>query len=240
MIVPQQEFHIDHILAYTIQAGEILTNEIKLTDSKYRFLFMPHGPELYTWPLKSAGYLLLNQKIEHLILLYIQDQYPNKITVFEDSEWLIALWKEFIVINPNIEWSQVTHEIDPDILLQFNFLSIIKPINKISVIGIGKQTNQMEVFSEIKKICTNKKIWCIMYDSCSKHVSRDQARTTDEIALSNSVEKKEGTLIHKPRLANIFVKLLNKSSRPRLLWYVNSGDFGWSQDDTTSYACMVG
>ncbi len=48
MIVPQQEFHIDHILAYTIQAGDILTNEIKLTDPKYRNVFISHGPEIYT------------------------------------------------------------------------------------------------------------------------------------------------------------------------------------------------
>ncbi len=45
---PYQDYYIEQIAAYTIQAGEILVNEVGKTDPKYHRLFLPKGPDLYT------------------------------------------------------------------------------------------------------------------------------------------------------------------------------------------------
>lgn len=133
-IIQYQEETIEQILAYTIQAGEILTNEIKIRDAKYRRLFLPKGPELYTGPLKAAGYLLLDPNVNHVILVSNQSLYPDNITVFEDKEGIIFLGKKLFVDVLPFKKAKKTKKIDEEVLFQCNFLHILKNITTISVI----------------------------------------------------------------------------------------------------------
>jgi hypothetical protein len=45
---PYQEYFVQQIAAYTIQAGEILSKEVGETNPKYHRLVVPKGPDLYT------------------------------------------------------------------------------------------------------------------------------------------------------------------------------------------------
>jgi len=238
---PYQEYFIHQIAAYTIQAGEILSKEVGQTDPKYSRLFLPKGPDLYTWPLKTAGYLLLDPQIDHIILIEKQSKYPNEVTVFEESEWVIALGKQLSIVPIIVSNSRKTKKADMDMLMQLNFLTMLKQISKITILGIWIDMDISKVAQEIKTASKSKKIWTIYYDTCSDHIKREKARSIDEQAMRQILKRKTSDILPVHcRLANIFVMTLPQRAQPELIGYVNTWDFGWDQNKTTSYASLIG
>lgn len=237
---PYQDYYIHQIAAYTIQAGEILSKEVGQTEAKFRHMFLPQWPELYTGPLKAAWYLLLDPKIEHIILIHKQSKYPTEITLFEDGEWVVSFGKRFSVLPLDLPMTRKTTKIDTEALSQLNFLSIIKEISCITILWIGVDMNLMDIAKQIKSISKSKKIWIIYYDTCSINVDRGKARATDELAMRQILRKKATNLLGTwCRLANLFVMTLSQKAEPELIGYVNTWDFGWDQKRTTSYASLI-
>lgn len=237
---PQQEYYTQQIAAYTIQAGEILSNEVGQTTPKYRRLFLPKGHELYTWPLKAAWYLLLDPKVKHLILISKQSKYPDETTVLEEAEWILAFGHCFAVETPKIASSRITHKIDPEILAQLNFLTMLKEISSITVLGIWENQDFEDIAKQLKIFMKSPKTWVIYYDTCSEKVQREEARRIDELAMRDIFKRKSSKHTQLSCwLANLFVIGLPQRAEPDLLGYVNTWDFGGDQTKTTSYACLV-
>lgn len=238
---PHQEHIIEEVAAYTIQAGEILINELNEIEPKYRRLFLPKWPELYTGPLKAAWYLLLDFSVKHVILVTNQMKHPDNITLFTDKEGIIALGKTVSVKEIDFNNIKEVKEIDEEILFQCNFLRILKNITSISIVWIGENVKREVVIKEINNIIkSSEEIWIIFYDTCSTNIEQSISRSVDEKALKNIINKKVEDSKSNIRLANIFVKTLSSKTKPHLLGYVNTWDFDPMQKKITSYVCLVG
>ena len=237
---PYEPHYIDQIAAYAIQAGEILSKDVGEINAKYRHFFLPQWSELYTWPLKAAWYLLLHPDVDHIVLIYKQEKYPQHITIYQEAEGIVSFGYHFSVVWLPIKPAKLVRSISEEVLSQLNFLTMLKRISKVTILWIGVEMDLVEVSTQLRWLTKSPKIGTIYYDTCSSHVSREEARSTDEKALSLILKKKMWDIGSSCRLANVFSLTLPQKSNPELLGYVNTWDFGGNQTKTTSYASIIG
>lgn len=78
----------------------------------------------------------MDPQIDHIILVNKQFKYPDNVTVFEDTEGIVAFGKTITVLPIKISHGRKTKKVDEDVLMQLNFLIMLKQITKVTILNI--------------------------------------------------------------------------------------------------------
>jgi len=240
---------IDQILSYSVQAGETLQQNFFSyvpKGEKYTNLLLPHWSDLYTWPLKAAWYLLLDDSINTVILVKQADENKSKykskaqdiISIYSWND-IILLWKKIITtLDKYPKNLKKTNNISQEMLNQFFFLRLIKNIDKIFCLEVWRNVTDKEFLDTISLLSKNNKSWVVFFDVCSQNIPIKEWKKNDEYMIRQIYLQK----INKKNdwLGNRFVSLnKQKKKKSEIVWYLNTWDFWDNLSKATGYVCIV-
>lgn len=236
---------LDHVIAYTIGAGEVIQEALpsKLwIASTYDMALVPYGPPFYTAILQAAGALSVSKKIDTALIIYQQSHQPDYITMSQDI-WPILgktfLFPEKLKTLTKNKIIKCEETIDENIENQMYFIRVLSDIQHVVTIGVGDDVKKKEIRNIVDFI--NKKMETISFfvSNLSQEKEFTACRKNDEKLIANIIASKFQNTT-KNKIPEIFSDISKKLKKiPQIVAYSNSGDLGGNKQKTNGYACMI-
>lgn len=243
---------LDHVVAYTIWAGEVMEEALHWEHdaSNYTMAMVPFGPPFYTAILQAIGVLAIKKDSQTAIIMYQQSQETESIFLHNKDIWPI-LGKTFAfptILNklPSslAKFTKFTQfaEFTDGIENQIFFIRALSAIENLIIIGVGTAVEQKNIDSvlwHIRKHMPDTITFFIHNFSQEKEFSK--CRKEDDTMISNIIAHKVKVVKdHNYQMPKIFSDYSKKLKRiPAVVAYTNTGDLGGNKEKTNGYACLI-
>ncbi|PJA49132.1 MAG: hypothetical protein CO170_00440 [candidate division SR1 bacterium CG_4_9_14_3_um_filter_40_9] len=243
---------LDHVVAYTIGAGEVMEESLKKKHnaSKYNMAMVPFGPPFYTAILQAAGVLAIKKDSKTAILVYQQYKKSDSILLHNHDIGPI-LGKTFIfpttleklskAITQFTHFTQFTQFTD-SIENQMYFIRVLSSIEELVIVGIGTEVEQKKVdavLEYVRKALPDSTMFFVHNFSHEKEFSK--CRKEDDVMITNIIKHKVKSIKDNSyQIPKIFSDYSKKLKRiPAVVAYTNTGDLGGNKQKTSGYACLI-
>jgi len=234
------EIIIESTLSYAIQAANVLEKRPeKLSNKKYKYLFLPSGPQYYCGILQALGYILLNKYFTYQKTLFlISDKQTNStIKIFEEEISYLGIkinqWKK----RKSQKISSKLQEIIREHASFIRTLTLNKNFLRATISPVTTRTNlEKELNKSIYKQYNIVFIWWL-----NQHEELISCMEKDKWLLTKILQNKSIHNYQKkvPELYNFTKLCKQKNKKPDIIAYLNSWQMWAEEKDCSWYACIL-